>query len=100
MAWVRRRQRRHTLPDAKTIADMIAALDGAAHTLLMLNEAGVVLEAGTQDEDQLCLTTDDAAVAQRFVFTAEEVKEARKEASPEGDKEEGEDKPQDGNDPT
>jgi len=61
--------------DAKTIDEMIAALEGAADGMRLLKEAGVVLDAGTIEGDDACLVTTDPAVAQRFGFQREEAKE-------------------------
>jgi hypothetical protein len=56
---------------AKTIDDMIAALEGAADALRVLKEGGVALDAGAAAGDDACLLTTDPAVAERFGFLPE-----------------------------
>jgi hypothetical protein len=60
---------------AKTIDDMIAALEGATDALRVLKGAGVVLDASTAVGDDACLVTTDAAVAERFGFQADTAEE-------------------------
>jgi len=59
---------------AKTIDDMIAALEGATDALRVLKGAGVVLDASTAVGDA-CLVTTDPAVAERFGFQADTAEE-------------------------
>lgn len=54
---------------AKTLDDMIAALEGAADALRVLTEVGVVLDVGATAGEDACLVTTDPAVAERFGFT-------------------------------
>jgi hypothetical protein len=56
---------------AKTLDELIAALEGAADALRVLQEAGVVLDAGKAAGDDARLVTTDPAVARRFGFQRE-----------------------------
>jgi hypothetical protein len=61
--------------NARSIDEMIEALEGAADALRVLQEAGVVLDVSASTGDDACLVTTDFAVAQQFGFTLEQSKE-------------------------
>jgi hypothetical protein len=53
---------------AKTIGEMVAALQSAASELKAMAKAGVILDNQSPEDDYARLTTTDPKVAKRFKF--------------------------------
>jgi len=65
--------------NAKTIGEMVIALEDAAEALRLLMEAGVVLDTASVGNDPCRLVTADPAIAQRFGFQREAEEEGARD---------------------
>jgi hypothetical protein len=61
---------------ATSLTEMAAMLRGAAENLESMAAAGVRLDTGGMEDDYALLSTEDAAVAQRFGFELEDEDDA------------------------
>ncbi len=61
--------------EAESIEDMVAALEEAAQTLRQMQEAGVWLDGGTE-QDYAYLVTEDEDVALEYGFEPEDEEDA------------------------